>query len=65
MYPVFTSFLLASNNGNYHEFFSQNIGGSAKDFGYKSGKYSMELIVGDAVIENPISWPLVGTWFPS
>ena len=41
--------------------FIQNIGGSAKDFGYRSGRYSMELIVGDAVVENPISWPLVST----
>jgi hypothetical protein len=37
----------------------QDIGGNAKEFGHLSGKYNMELIVGDAVIENPFSWPLV------
>ncbi|XP_060592727.1 dolichyl-diphosphooligosaccharide--protein glycosyltransferase subunit 2-like [Ruditapes philippinarum] len=40
------------------DFHQKNVGGSAKDFGYKSGKYNVELIVGDAVIENPISWKL-------
>jgi hypothetical protein len=40
---------------------SQDVGASAKDFGFQSGKYSMELIVGDAVIENPFSWTLVST----
>ena len=38
---------------------SQDVGGSAKDFGYLSGKYSMDLVVGDAVIQNPFSWPVV------
>ncbi len=37
----------------------QDVGASAKELGYLSGKYSMELIVGDAVIENPFSWILV------
>jgi hypothetical protein len=37
------------------------IGGNAKEFGHLSGKYNMELIVGDAVIENPFSWPLVSS----
>jgi hypothetical protein len=37
----------------------QDIGGKAKDFNNLSGKYTMELIVGDAVIENPISWIMV------
>ncbi|KAL5013122.1 hypothetical protein ScPMuIL_007392 [Solemya velum] len=36
--------------------FDLDIGASAKDFGYSSGKYTVELIVGDAVIENPFSW---------
>ncbi|XP_067666474.1 dolichyl-diphosphooligosaccharide--protein glycosyltransferase subunit 2-like isoform X1 [Haliotis asinina] len=38
--------------------FDLDVGASAKEFGYLSGKYSMELIVGDAVIENPFSWIL-------
>nr|XP_022292604.1 dolichyl-diphosphooligosaccharide--protein glycosyltransferase subunit 2-like isoform X1 [Crassostrea virginica] len=38
--------------------FDLDIGNSASQFGYLSGKYSMELIIGDAVIENPFSWVL-------
>ncbi|XP_005100783.1 dolichyl-diphosphooligosaccharide--protein glycosyltransferase subunit 2 [Aplysia californica] len=38
--------------------FDLDVGASAKDFASVSGKYSMELIVGDAVIENPFSWLL-------
>lgn len=38
--------------------FDLDVGSSAKEFGYLSGKYSMELIVGDAIIENPFSWIL-------
>ncbi|XP_041361484.1 dolichyl-diphosphooligosaccharide--protein glycosyltransferase subunit 2-like [Gigantopelta aegis] len=38
--------------------FDLDVGSSAKDFGHLSGKYSMELIVGDSVIENPFSWLL-------
>ncbi|KAK7467780.1 hypothetical protein BaRGS_00036968 [Batillaria attramentaria] len=38
--------------------FDLDVGASAKDFGYQSGKYSIELIVGDAIIENPFSWTL-------
>lgn len=37
----------------------QDVGASVKEFGYLSGKYTMELIVGDAVIENPFSWYFV------
>jgi len=36
--------------------FDLDVGASAKDFASVSGKYSLELIVGDAVIENPFSW---------
>ncbi|XP_062570378.1 dolichyl-diphosphooligosaccharide--protein glycosyltransferase subunit 2-like [Saccostrea cucullata] len=36
--------------------FDLDIGSSSSQFGYLSGKYSMELIIGDAVIENPFSW---------
>ncbi|PVD32395.1 hypothetical protein C0Q70_07829 [Pomacea canaliculata] len=38
--------------------FDLDVGASAKDFGYQSGRYSLELIVGDAIIENPFSWNL-------
>jgi len=38
--------------------FDLDVGASAKEFASVSGKYSMELIVGDAVIENPFSWHL-------
>ncbi|XP_076457036.1 dolichyl-diphosphooligosaccharide--protein glycosyltransferase subunit 2-like [Babylonia areolata] len=38
--------------------FDLDVGASAKEFGYQSGKYSVELIVGDAIIENPFSWTL-------
>ncbi|CAH1772561.1 unnamed protein product, partial [Owenia fusiformis] len=44
----------ADSSDNYK--FDLDVGASAKDFGRISGKYSMELIVGDAVIENPFSW---------
>lgn len=48
-------FVAEADSSNVNRF-DLNIGSSAKDFGYKSGKYSVELIIGDAVIENPISW---------
>ncbi|XP_045180399.2 dolichyl-diphosphooligosaccharide--protein glycosyltransferase subunit 2-like [Mercenaria mercenaria] len=48
-------FVAEADSSNVNKF-DLNVGGSAKDFGYKSGKYNVELIVGDAVIENPISW---------
>ncbi|KAL4217563.1 proteasome regulatory particle base subunit [Mactra antiquata] len=48
-------FVAEADSSNVHKF-DLNIGGSARDFSYKSGKYNVELIVGDAVIENPISW---------
>jgi oligosaccharyltransferase complex subunit delta (ribophorin II) len=38
--------------------FDLDIGGKSKDFNYLSGKYTMELIVGDAIIENPVSWTM-------
>ena len=37
----------------------KDVGGSAADFGYMSGKYGMDLIIGDAVVENPFLWTLV------
>lgn len=36
--------------------FDLDVSAKSKDFGSRSGKYSLELIVGDAVISNPISW---------
>jgi len=36
--------------------FELDVGAKAKEFAYRSGKYSMEVIVGDAVIQNPFSW---------
>lgn len=46
--------------------FDLDVGAKAKEFGYLSGTYSMDLIVGDAVIQNPISWNLadVAVSFP-
>ncbi|BFZ21356.1 hypothetical protein BsWGS_24394 [Bradybaena similaris] len=46
--------------------FDLDVGASSKEFDSSSGKYSMELIVGDAVIENPFSWHLtdVSLTFP-
>ena len=37
----------------------QDVGAKSKDFNNLSGKYTMELIVGDAVIESPITWLMV------
>jgi len=39
--------------------FDLDIGANAKDFAYISGQYTMALIIGDAVIENPSIWELV------
>ncbi|KAK3583197.1 hypothetical protein CHS0354_025714 [Potamilus streckersoni] len=36
--------------------FDLDVGATSKEFKYTSGRYSMDLIVGDAVIENPFSW---------
>ena len=38
--------------------FELDVGAKAKEFSHVSGKYNIELIVGDAVIQNPISWTL-------
>lgn len=42
------------NAGNYK--FDLDVSSKAKEFGSKSGKYSIHLIIGDAVINNPIDW---------
>ena len=39
--------------------FEMDVGANAKQFAHRSGKYSVELIVGDAVIQNPFSWNMV------
>lgn len=36
--------------------FEMDVGARASDFGYKSGVYSVELIVGDALISNSFKW---------
>lgn len=36
----------------------QDVGSKEKDFGSFSGMYSMSLLVGDAIIENPVQWDL-------
>jgi oligosaccharyltransferase complex subunit delta (ribophorin II) len=38
--------------------FDLDISAKSKDFNNLSGKYTMDLIVGDAVIENPITWTM-------
>jgi oligosaccharyltransferase complex subunit delta (ribophorin II) len=38
------------------DFYLQDVGSKASEFGYLSGLYSMELIVGDAVLSNSFSW---------
>jgi len=43
--------------------FDLDIGANAKDFAYISGQYTMALIIGDAVIENPSIWELVDIEF--
>lgn len=39
--------------------FDMDVGASAKEFASISGKYSMFLVVGDALIANPIAWEMV------
>ncbi|XP_065086141.1 dolichyl-diphosphooligosaccharide--protein glycosyltransferase subunit 2 [Ochlerotatus camptorhynchus] len=38
--------------------FEMDVGARSNDFGYKSGVYSVELIVGDALISNSFRWLL-------
>ena len=38
------------------KFVFQDVGSKASDFGYVSGLYTMELIVGDSVLSNSFSW---------
>lgn len=39
--------------------FDMDVGASAKEFASQSGKYAMCLVVGDALIANPVAWELV------
>ncbi|XP_046989739.1 dolichyl-diphosphooligosaccharide--protein glycosyltransferase subunit 2 [Schistocerca americana] len=38
--------------------FDMDVGGKAAEFGHKSGVYSIELIIGDAVLSNSFAWTL-------
>lgn len=38
--------------------FEMDVGARSSDFGYKSGVYTVELIVGDALISNSFRWPI-------
>ena len=38
--------------------FDLDISSKAKEFGSKSGTYSVSLIIGDAVVSNPVNWNL-------
>ncbi|XP_058831391.1 dolichyl-diphosphooligosaccharide--protein glycosyltransferase subunit 2 [Topomyia yanbarensis] len=38
--------------------FEMDVGARSNDFGYKSGVYSVELIIGDALISNSFKWLL-------
>jgi len=44
------------SSNNYK--FDLDVSAKAKEFGSKSGKYSVSLIIGDAVVSNPIHWNL-------
>merc|ERR1712066_802148 len=44
------------SSNNYK--FDLDVSSKAKEFGSKSGKYSLSLIVGDAVVSNPVNWNL-------
>ena len=42
------------SSNNYK--FDLDVSSKAKEFGSKSGKYSLSLIIGDAVVSNPMNW---------
>ena len=39
--------------------FDLDIRSAAKDFAFVSGKYNMDVIIGDAIIKNPFVWAVV------
>jgi oligosaccharyltransferase complex subunit delta (ribophorin II) len=47
---------VAEPDGSSTYKFDLDVGAKVKDFNYMSGKYTMDLIVGDAIIQNPFSW---------
>ena len=56
------------SSNNYK--FDLDVSSKAKEFGSKSGKYSLSLIIGDAVVSNPVNWHIAdidlqfpGTYF--
>ncbi|ESO11151.1 hypothetical protein HELRODRAFT_116895 [Helobdella robusta] len=49
---------VAEEDGQETYKFDLNIGLKGKDFNGLSGRYLVDLIVGDAIIENPLSWTL-------
>jgi oligosaccharyltransferase complex subunit delta (ribophorin II) len=49
---------VAEEDGSDAYKFDLDVGAKAKEFNSLSGKYTMDLIVGDAVIENPVSWTM-------
>lgn len=36
--------------------FDMQVGSDAQTFGYRSGDYNVDLIVGDAILSNPFQW---------
>ena len=42
-----------------HFFLWQDVADKGKDFAYLSGLYTVDLIIGDAVITNPFTWTVV------
>ncbi len=38
--------------------FDLDVSGKAKDFGSRSGKYGVHLIIGDSIIGNSVAWHL-------
>jgi len=47
---------VAEPNSNKQYSFELDMNGAAADFNSKSGTYSLSVIIGDAVISNPLSW---------
>ena len=49
------------NAGNYK--FDLDVSAKAKEFGSKSGTYTISLMIGDATLSNPINWKLADVAF--
>jgi len=50
------TFVATSEEGSNRYTFELDVGANEKDFASLSGLYDMSLLVGDAVIDNPITW---------